>query len=468
MGRDTEGPRPWAWASRAVPRRAPAPRVTVRPTARLVEPRRSSLRLYRNHAGEWHICRTRFEEGIEPSTVSSESVMSVSRWYFWGPIVASTVAIALILVPRSDTPQPTELPPSTASSGPEPEGPLPREARSSQDQSLPTDFNWDNVDLMDVDSDAWVEIRGGTLMMGASAWADERPVHAVTLSTFRISRFPITNEQYKAYVDDDPEAQAPSHWEGGEIPAGYERHPVVFVSWYEAVAYTRWLTRQAGFSITLPTEAEWEFAARGTARREYPWGNEEPTTERTNFFGNVGTTTPVDAYPEGATTDGVYDMAGNAEEWVQDCWHRNYEGAPADGSAWTEDDCQSSLVRGGANDDLASQLRAAYRYRFPYYYRSNEIGFRVVWRPTQADIPTQAAIDLERLGERFTEFLDHVVDTGPGAAFGWHRIPRDLRAEGTPGNSPDRRGRVSSSRLGAAGAGNEPERIARLTLHNAR
>ena len=102
----------------------------------------------------------------------------------------------------------------------------------------------------------------------------------------------------------------------GRFPAGKEDHPVVNVSWKDAVAFCRWLSQASGKTIRLPTEAEWEKAARGDDGRIYPWGDEPPTKELCNFSNNVGDTTPVGQYPAGASLCGALDMAGNVWEWT--------------------------------------------------------------------------------------------------------------------------------------------------------
>jgi formylglycine-generating enzyme required for sulfatase activity len=133
--------------------------------------------------------------------------------------------------------------------------------------------------------------------------------------------------------------------------------PVVGVSWYEAAAYCAW----AG--CRLPREAEWEFAARGNERREYPWGNEKPDETRANYDWKVGRATPVGLYPKGATPEGLQDMAGNVWEWVAD---------------WYDERKKERVLRGGSFNDYERSLRAASRLRFEPVFRVNSIGFRCV------------------------------------------------------------------------------------------
>lgn len=156
-----------------------------------------------------------------------------------------------------------------------------------------------------------IRIEGGTFQMGSAddnpdANDNEKPKHPVTVSSFWIQEHPVTNVEYRRFK--------PLR----SFNAGKERHPVVIVSWREAMDYAAWL------GGTLPTEAQWEYAARGTEGRKYPWGSEDPTPERSNYReSGIGNTTPVGAYPKGATPEGVHDLAGNVSEWCSD-WYDRY------------------------------------------------------------------------------------------------------------------------------------------------
>jgi formylglycine-generating enzyme required for sulfatase activity len=127
----------------------------------------------------------------------------------------------------------------------------------------------------------------------------EKPVREVTLSPYQIAKYPVTNVQYAIFVA-AAGAPAPHHWRDGRIPEGKEKHPLVYVSWDDARAYCDWLNEQFaqdGWKIGLLTEAQWEYAARGSAGREFPWGGQAPDKERCNFGHEVGDTNPVGAYP---------------------------------------------------------------------------------------------------------------------------------------------------------------------------
>ncbi len=182
---------------------------------------------------------------------------------------------------------------------------------------------------------------------------------SVHLSAYSISKTPITNAQYKAFMD-ATKTKAPQHWDGGRIPAGKEQHPVVYVSWAEAVAFCDW----AG--LRLPNEQEWEKAARGTDGRSYPWGEQAPDGSRCNFNNSVGNTTPVDSFVSGASPYGLLDMAGNVWEWCAD---------------WYDSNQQGRVLRGGSFYLNASLVRCAYRNGNYPVGRNNLIGFRVVLPP---------------------------------------------------------------------------------------
>jgi formylglycine-generating enzyme required for sulfatase activity len=151
---------------------------------------------------------------------------------------------------------------------------------------------------------------------GRSAFDDEQPQHRLHLPDYYIARTPVTNAQYLAFVQATGHRN-PRHWEGGNPPKGKEDHPVVHVSWDDAVAYCNWLAEATGKTYRLASEAEWEKAARGADGRIYLWGDDPPDGERCNFDGNVGDTTPVGRYsPQGDSAYGCVDMAGNVWEWT--------------------------------------------------------------------------------------------------------------------------------------------------------
>jgi formylglycine-generating enzyme required for sulfatase activity len=147
----------------------------------------------------------------------------------------------------------------------------------------------------------FVLVPAGEFLMGSDPAQDkdaqkyEQPQHTLTLSDYYIGKYPVTNAQYAAFVKATGH-EADDQWKKGKFPAGGERHPAIYVSWQDAVAFCRWLSQESGYTVRLPTEAEWEKAARGTEGRIYPWGNQPPTAVLCNFAFKVGVTTPVGKY----------------------------------------------------------------------------------------------------------------------------------------------------------------------------
>lgn len=218
---------------------------------------------------------------------------------------------------------------------------------------------------------------------GEGVWyKDEQPGKRVELAAYHISKFPITNLQYAAFVR-DANTSSPKHWRRGTIPTGKENHPVVNVSWHDAVVFCQWLAKTSGLWVRLPAESEWEKAARGVDGRIFPWGNDDPTADLCNFAGaKIGDTSPVDRYPGGASPYQVWDMAGNIWEWTgsaQSLVPETYKSpfkSPNHGHL--PDESLSHVVRGGSFNDAAMNIRCAVRpARFPNYVR-NDTGFRIV------------------------------------------------------------------------------------------
>jgi len=240
--------------------------------------------------------------------------------------------------------------------------------------------------------DYWVTIAAGKLLMGAQsedrkkpnfdkeAMDRESPVHEVHLDEYRIARYPVTVGQYRQFVEqggyrDERWWTAGGFGENSEPRAWEEQiqhpsRPVTRVSWYEAAAYCAW----AGYR--LPTEAQWERAARGKKGRMFPWGDEPADASRLNFEQNVGHVTPVGIYPLGGTPEGACDMAGNVWEWCWD-WYEEYSDELARNPCGA-DAGDVRVLRGGAWYFEARFCRAAFRYRYLPGNRFNYVGFRLV------------------------------------------------------------------------------------------
>ena len=224
----------------------------------------------------------------------------------------------------------------------------------------------------------WIRIPGGTFEMGSTEGSsDEKPVHRVRVEGFELAKSEVTVAQYRACVRagtcTEPGSGSSCNW--GK--SGRDDHPVNCVDWEQAVAFSRWAGGR------LPSEAEWEYAARSGGRSQrYPWGDEQASCARAvmddggNGCGQGGTWA-VCSKARGLSAQGVCDLAGNVWEWVEDCWHGDYSGAPSDGRAWTSGCTGSDRVsRGGSWYDTARNLRAASRNGFSPGNRGDNLGFR--------------------------------------------------------------------------------------------
>ncbi len=237
----------------------------------------------------------------------------------------------------------------------------------------------------------WVEVPAGKFWMGSENGAeDEKPLHRVEVAKFCIARVPITNAQYHLFVEATG-YKAPDHWEGHRVPRGLESHPVVYVSWHDALMYCRWLSEITGRVIMLPGEAQWEKAARGDQdQRAYPWGDVWDD-DQAQYAGNtrelgLGLTTPVGIFPDGVSPYGCLDMAGNVWEWTRSLWGMSWRASdfcyPYDATDGREDVEAGSdiyrVLRGGAFQLDRRFARCSYRDWDNPYSADGLCGFRVV------------------------------------------------------------------------------------------
>jgi formylglycine-generating enzyme required for sulfatase activity len=218
-----------------------------------------------------------------------------------------------------------------------------------------------------------VVVPPGTFEMGSGADM-ESPIHRVTIAKpFAIGRYEVTFQEWDFCVAAGGCKYSPSDqsWGRGD-------RPVINLSWLDAKEFVKWLSQKTGQSYRLPSEAEWEYAARAGTSTPYWWGREIGTRQANcrECGGGGAQTSPVGSFKSNAF--GLFDTAGNVAEWVEDCWNDNYRNAPRDGSAWTTGQCQLRGLRGGSFDSQAKYLRSQARFRYDFDVRYLANGFRVV------------------------------------------------------------------------------------------
>ena len=207
----------------------------------------------------------------------------------------------------------------------------------------------------------------------------ERPQQRIHLRGYEIGRYPITNVEYRSFVR-DANHRPPRHWEGDSYPGGMSDHPVVYVTWHDARAYCEWLSKRTDKLYRLPTEAQWEKAARGIDGRTYPWGEDFEEAKCNSGHTEIRTTTPVGQYsPKGDSPYGLADMAGNVWEWTSTLY-RDYPYEAGDGRE-DQEEVGLRVLRGGGFTGSRRRVRCSYRGRGGPRYRDDILGFRVVVCP---------------------------------------------------------------------------------------
>lgn len=251
----------------------------------------------------------------------------------------------------------------------------------------------------------FVEISAGELVMGDNRLRDASPQHKRSMDAFSIGKYPVTNEEFAGFVKARGYAfekywtkigwkaqaarpsTAPSYWDDPDFNSA--RQPVVGVTWYDAVAFCNWLTESEGLDnkegkFRLPTEAEWEYAARGEGGAiNFPWGNKLEYGRANTAESGIGHTTPVDSFPKGVSPFGVWDMSGNVFEWTLSKWGANWQELlffypynPGDGREEVEGS-GARVMRGGSWFNPYQESLCAYRSRYLAGSRGSNIGFRV-------------------------------------------------------------------------------------------
>lgn len=198
----------------------------------------------------------------------------------------------------------------------------------------------------------------------------------VDVPAFKLMTTEVTWNQYLSCVDARACAYPDIDGSDGDI-IGQGYGPVTHVSWNEVQSYINWLEEETGLSWRLPSEAEWEYAARAGSSTDYNWNTNDISSTKANYNNGFETTT-VGRYEPNVW--GLYDMHGNASEWTQDCWNETYDGAPTDGTAWEQGDCDKRVLRGGHSANWGSALRSSVRTTDSFFTPSGLkiYGFRLI------------------------------------------------------------------------------------------
>jgi iron(II)-dependent oxidoreductase len=213
-----------------------------------------------------------------------------------------------------------------------------------------------------------VAVAAGQFWMGSDDGGDdEEPRRRVALDGFSIDKFEVTKALYQKFMSATGRA-APQYWNDSKF--NDPQQPVVGVSWQDADAFCRWAGKR------LPTEAEWEKAARGKDGSKYPWGDTWDASRANSSESKLGATAKVGSYPGGASPYGAHDMAGNVWEWVADWYDKDYYKRGPDRNPKGPDTGTNRVLRGGSWYDNPINLRAADRFNYPPGLRSIDIGFR--------------------------------------------------------------------------------------------
>ena len=219
-----------------------------------------------------------------------------------------------------------------------------------------------------------ISLRGGGFAMGSNEDVSEKPVRQVTVKPFAMGKFPVSVREWNACAA----AKA-----CGFAATGKDDAPVSNVSWSDAKQYAAWLAQTTGKPYRLPSEAEWEYAARGGTQTRYWWGDQfQPgMVNCKNCSDILITDQPAKVGSLKPNPFGLFDMGGGVDQWVEDCWHKNYQGAPVDGSAWIENECSAHVIRSGSWRKDQNYARTSNRGSYDTNVRYPTHGFRVALSP---------------------------------------------------------------------------------------
>ncbi|MGY4497439.1 formylglycine-generating enzyme required for sulfatase activity/class 3 adenylate cyclase [Bradyrhizobium sp. GM24.11] len=261
------------------------------------------------------------------------------------------------------TPQPS---PSVASASPSP-APAPNQGSSQTPARTPSPT------APPLREPEMIAIRGGSFAMGSNDDPTERPVHQVTIKPFSIGKYPVTVQEWNECAA----AKA-----CGFTAVGKDDAPISNVSWTDAQQYVAYLAQATKKPYRLPSEAEWEYAARGGTQTKYWWGDKlQPGMAACKDCGDLAAEQPAKVGSFKPNPFGLYDMGGGIDQWVEDCWRRTYQGATGDGSAWSGGDCASHVLRSGSWKNDSRYVRPSNRDGYDTNVRYPTHGFRVALSP---------------------------------------------------------------------------------------
>jgi formylglycine-generating enzyme required for sulfatase activity/class 3 adenylate cyclase len=300
-------------------------------------------------------------------------------------VIAGGALWYMLLLPHGEVakqasaPQPQSAPP--AAPIPQQAAPQPSSAPSApaikqaaqQPQSAPGATPAPSVASV-VREPEMITIRGGSFTMGSNDDVTEKPTHQVTIKPFAISKYPISVRDWNECAATKACAFAAT---------GRDDAPVTNVSWTDAKQFVAWLAGAARKAYRLPSEAEWEYAARGGTQTKHWWGDQFQSgmANCKNCNDIAAAEQPIKVGSFKPNPFGLYDMGGGVDQWVEDCWHKNYQGAPADGSVWVEAGCTSHVIRSGSWKNDARYVRPSNRDSYDTNVRYPTHGFRVALSP---------------------------------------------------------------------------------------
>lgn len=213
-----------------------------------------------------------------------------------------------------------------------------------------------------------VLINGGEITLGGGD--TKLPLRRVAVTSFAIGETEVTNEQYAEFVE-ETKHKTPVEWKSGKFTSGGASEPVVGVTWTDANDYCEWLSKKIGATVRLPSEAEWELAARGTTGLVYPWGNDW-NDEAAESLESKGKIRPVKSFPKGRTASGIYDMTGNVYEWTSDLFVDEF------GKPVLFEKSNQRVIKSGSSDVKRELLTIKFRLPRPEDRASKLLGFRYV------------------------------------------------------------------------------------------